>query len=153
MHVWRICRERHVPDAFDGIGAEKYGGRWNHKGYRLVYTSTSLSLASLELFVHVEPHSMPDDLCAVVAHVADKATREELKISELPANWRDYPAPASLQDIGSQWIRETRSLLLIVPSAVNPEENNILINPAHSDFRTVTDIVSKPFHFDPRMWK
>ena len=153
MQVWRICKERHVSDAFDGSGAEKYGGRWNHKGYRVVYTSTSLSLASLELFVHLEPNSMPDDLYAVVAYVPDEVGREELTIKNLPANWRDYPAPACLQDIGSQWIRETRSLLLTVPSAVNPEEKNVLINPGHRDFRAVTDIVSKPFHFDPRMRK
>ncbi len=153
MQVWRICRERHIASAFSGIGAEKVGGRWNHKGLRMVYTSTSLSLASLELFVHLEPNLMPGDLCAVSAIVPEEASTEELAVKDLPKNWRDYPAPARLQELGSQWLREQSSFVLHVPSAVNPEEFNLLLNPLHSEITTLGDIESKPFHFDPRMWK
>ena len=153
MLVWRICKQPHVASAFSGIGAEKYGGRWNHKGDRMVYASSSLSLASLELFVHLEPAFIPHDLYSIVATVPDSVSREELTVVDLPANWRDYPAPARLQDIGSDWVRHRRSLLLIVPSAVNPEERNILLNPAHPESAAITDIATKPFHFDPRMWK
>ena len=152
MLVWRICKKNHVADAFGGFGAERLGGRWNHKGGRVVYTSTSLSLAALELFVHLQPDSIPDDLSFVVATTSDAASMEELKIHDLPKNWRDYPAPASLQDIGSKWLRELRSLLLIVPSAVNPEEKNVLFNPLHPEHAMLADIRSKPFQFDPRMW-
>ncbi len=153
MHVWRICRQGHLRGAFNGIGAEEYGGRWNHKGDRMVYTSSTLSLASLELFVHLEPALIPNDLYSIVAEVPDTGSFEELTAGDLPANWRDYPAPASLQDIGSEWIREKRSFLLIVPSAVNPEERNILLNPVHPEATAITGISTKPFHFDPRMWK
>jgi RES domain-containing protein len=153
MLVWRICSQRHVPSAFSGIGAEKHGGRWNNKGDRIVYTSTSLSLATLELFVHLEPASLPNDLYSIVATIPDTVSVEELTPADLPPNWRDYPAPVTLQDIGSKWVRERRSFLLIVPSAVNPGEKNILLNPAHSQAATIADVTSKPFHFDPRMWK
>ena len=153
MQVWRICKQRHVPNAFSGSGAEKHGGRWNHKGDRMVYASSSLSLASLELLVHLEPACMPNDLCSIVAAIPDTVSFEELTPADLPANWRDYPAPATLQDIGAQWLREKRSFLLIVPAAVNPDEKNLLLNPLHPQFATIADIVSKPFHFDPRMWK
>jgi len=153
MLVWRICKQPHIPGAFDGIGAEKYGGRWNHKGDRMVYTSSSLSLAALELFVHLEPAFLPNDLNSMVAMISNTVSFEGLTLGDLPANWRDYPAPARLQDIGSEWLRERRSLLLIVPSAVNPEEKNILFNPAHPQSDAITDIATKPFHFDPRMWK
>ena len=91
MRVWRICKQPHVPSAFSGIGAEKYGGRWNHKGDRMVYTSSSLSLASLELFVHLEPAFIPRDLYSIVATVPDAVSFEELTLADLPANWRDYP--------------------------------------------------------------
>jgi RES domain-containing protein len=153
MLVWRICKKRRVPDAFHGFGAEQHGGRWNQKGDRVVYTSTSLSLASLELFVHLQPDCIPDDLHSVVATIPDRATSEEMTIVDLPKNWRDYPAPTTLKDIGSRWLREMRSLVLIVPSAVNPEEKNVLINPLHKEIAKLRDIHSKPFHFDPRMWK
>lgn len=153
MQVWRICRQRHVDTAMSGIGAEKAGGRWNPKGVRMVYTSTTLSLASLELFVHLEPNLIPNDLYAVSAIVPDSASIERLSDDDLPSNWRDYPAPARLQEIGSRWVRQQRSLVLFVPSAVNPEEVNVLINPLHPEIRLVSDVESKPFHFDPRMWK
>jgi RES domain-containing protein len=119
----------------------------------MVYASTSLSLASLELFVHLEPNSMPNDLCAVSAIIPADASVEEFTVKDLPGNWRDYPAPPKLQDLGSQWLREQRSLLLIVPSAVNPEEANVLLNPLHPEITTIGRIDSKPFHFDSRMWK
>jgi RES domain-containing protein len=153
MRAWRICARRHLAGAFNGIGAEKFGGRWNHKGDRMVYASSSLSLAALEVFVHLEPSYLPSDLHAVVAAISDAASVEELAVVDLPANWRDYPAPIALQDIGSKWLREQRSLVLLVPSAVNPEEKNILLNPLHRQFSTLGDIASKPFAFDPRMWK
>lgn len=153
MRVWRICKHRHVPSAFSGAGAEKCGGRWNHKGQPMVYTSANLSLASLELFVHLEPHELPGDLYSVAATIPDTVSREEYRSEELPANWRDYPAPESLQDLGSLWLREKRSLVLIVPWAVNPVENNILINPSHPEAALIADIRAQPFHFDPRMWK
>jgi RES domain-containing protein len=153
MLVWRICKQNRVPNAFSGIGAEQHGGRWNHKGDRMVYTSTSLSLTTLELFVHLQPDLLPDDLYSVIATIPDGASSEELTIADLPKNWRDYPAPASLQDIGSRWLREKRSFMLIIPSAVNQEEKNVLLNPLHPEIATFRDVHSKPFYFDPRMWK
>ena len=153
MLVWRICKRRDVPTAFSGIGAEKYGGRWSRKGERIVYMASSLSLASLEVFVHLEPAYIPADLYSIVATVPDTISFEELTVADLPANWRTYPSPNALQEIGSKWIREQRSFVLIVPSAVTPEEKNILPNPLHPQATSIRDIASKPFHFDPRMWK
>jgi len=51
--AWRIV-QTHVADrAFTGEGARRYGGRWNSKGYAAVYTSGSISLAILEVLVHI----------------------------------------------------------------------------------------------------
>jgi RES domain-containing protein len=151
--VWRICKKRHRAGAFSGIGAEKHGGRWNRKGERMVYASSSLSLAALELFVHLEPRLIPDDLIWIKATIPDSVSSEMLSVKALPANWRRYPAPLRLQAIGSKWLRELRSFVLIVPSAANPEEQNILLNPLHPDAATLAGVKSKPFHFDSRMWK
>lgn len=153
MRVWRICKEAYAVSAFSGVGAEEYGGRWNRKGDRLVCASTSLSLAALELFVHLAPDQLPDDLRAVSATIPDGASFQELTIADLPTNWRDYPAPSSLQKLGSNWLRELRTLALSVPSAVNPDEKNVLLNPNHPEARAMFDVQTKPFQFDPRMWK
>ena len=84
MLVWRICKQLHIASAFSGIGAEKYGGRWNHKGDRMAYTSSSLSAeASLRTLcpsgtgVHI-----PSDLVSIVATVPDTVSREELTVAD-----------------------------------------------------------------------
>jgi hypothetical protein len=40
-----------------------------------------------------------------------------------------------------------------VPSAVLPEECNMILNPRHPEFRHVELIVVRPFVFDQRMFK
>ncbi len=153
MKVWRICKKIYARTAYNGMGAKESGGRWNHKGSSMVYASTNLSLASLELFVNLEPKFMPDDLISVSAIIPDHISQEHLTIKKLPKNWRDYPAPTKLMNLGTKWIQEQRSLVLFVPSAINPEELNVLINPFHPEFSEIGQFKSKSFRFDPRMWK
>jgi len=151
VRVWRICSKKH--QRFDGEGARLYGGRWNHVGTSVVYTSGSLSLAALELFVHVDIDIAPDDLVAVQADVPNSLAMETIKIEGLPKNWRRYPAPEALQDIGTAWATKASTAILAVPSAVIPEELNYLLNPALRDFKRIRIQKPIPFHFDPRMWK
>ena len=47
MRVFRIANEKYIR-SLSGIGAERYGGRWNHKGTRVVYTAASRALAMAE---------------------------------------------------------------------------------------------------------
>lgn len=151
MQVWRICSRRY--QRFDGEGARLYGGRWNHQGTAVVYTSASLALAALELFVHVDVDLLPNDLVAIAIEVPEKLAVETVKASSLPKNWRRYPGLESLNDIGTTWAAKGSTALLAVPSAIIPEEQNYLLNPAHRDFKQVRLRRSIPFHFDPRMWK
>ncbi len=151
MRVWRVCSKRHK--RFDGEGARRYGGRWNHPGTSVIYTSGSLSLAALELFVHVDIDLASTDLVAIHADVPDSVTTETVNIESLPKNWRRYPAPEALKDIGVVWAAKARPAVLAVPSAVIPEERNYLLNPAHRDFKRIRVSTPVPFRFDTRMWK
>lgn len=152
MNLWRICRAQHESTAFSGIGAEKSGGRWNFKGYPVVYSSENLSLAALELFVHVSPGIIPADLVWIRATLPDSIPSQRIEINDLPQNWQDYPAPPELQMIGTDWLIANRTLILEVPSVVNPQERNFLINPSHPDIRKLVVSESRPFQFDPRMF-
>lgn len=152
MDIWRICRSKYEASAFSGYGAEKTGGRWNNKGHAVVYTSENLSLAALELFVHVSPGIIPVDLISLRASLPYSISSERLEASDLPDNWRHYPAPPELQQIWTSWIRAAASLVLIVPSAINPLESNILVNPAHPEFKALRVEAKQPFQFDPRMF-
>jgi RES domain-containing protein len=118
----------------------------------MVYTSENLSLAALELFVHVSPGLIPEDLISIRGRMPDSISVEVLEMSYLPVNWRDYPAPSALQQIGTDWLRGLKSVALIVPSAVNPYERNILLNPAHPEIRKLKAEHGQPFRFDPRMF-
>ncbi len=153
MRLWRICRAKHTKTAFSGEGARLAGGRWNHKGVGIAYCSSTLSLATLELFVHVEPLTMPDDLVAIEAELPDAASYGTLDPKMLPADWRKLPAPDALKDLGSEWARAGRSVALVVPSAIVPQEPNVLVNPAHAEARDLKILSTEPFSFDPRMWK
>ena len=51
--VYRICKTKYAAMAFDGEGAFRFGGRWNARGTRMVYTAGSLALAAREMLVHL----------------------------------------------------------------------------------------------------
>ena len=151
MRVWRLCRRAHA--APNGEGARRYGGRWNQRGTALVYTSASASLAVLEYLVHLDPEDAPPDLILVPADIAPAVVIRELRIAELPADWRSLPASDALARMGTSWARRLESAVLSVPSAVVPEERNYLLNPAHPRFRDIAFATARPFAFDPRLWK
>ena len=151
--VWRIASARYAGQAFDGEGARLYGGRWNHAGVLLVYTSESLSLSALEFFVNLEPALAPAGLVAASASVPADLPVRSIGIAELPAGWRNYPAPEALKDLGTAWARGGETAALWVPSAVIPRERNLLLNPRHPDFGRIRILPAEPFSFDPRMWK
>src|SRR5712675_1417146 len=71
MRFWRICRRRYTAEAASGEGARRYGGRWNSRGVRIVYASTSLSLAAVETFVNLEPNLRPSDLVSIGGEVSE----------------------------------------------------------------------------------
>ena len=56
--AWRIIKSRFAAEAFSGEGARLYGGRWNSPGTAMVYTAGSVSLATLELLVHLDNTSV-----------------------------------------------------------------------------------------------
>lgn len=153
MIVWRISAERHLRVAFQGYGAAKHPGRWNSAGVAVVYTSATLSLAALELFVNSKPLDIPTALVSVSAEVPDGVKISEIGIADLPENWRTSPAPPALQVLGSAWVQRNDSAVLSVPSAIIPIERNYLLNPAHPDFARIKIRRPEPFGFDARMWK
>lgn len=118
----------------------------------MVYASATLSLAALEYFVHLDPGMAPA-LIAVAAEIPFEIPIRDIEPDALPADWRTYPAPESLKDLGTAWVRSGESAALTVPSCVIPWERNVLLNPAHPDFGRILLGTAAPFAFDPRMWK
>ena len=130
-----------------------FGGRWNRRGTRVVYTSSSLSLAALETLAHFDEEETPDTLVAIPADMPDDVPITRVKLSELVANWCATPPPESLAETGARWAVARHSLVLAVPSAIIPEDLNYLLNPLHAQFKRIRVGRPKPFSFDPRLWK
>ncbi|MGB7547092.1 MAG: RES family NAD+ phosphorylase [Terracidiphilus sp.] len=152
MRIWRICRERFAAEAFSGLGARRFGGRWNSPGVPMVYASSSLALAAMELFVHLEPNQQPDDLVAIAARLPEGEPARRLEPGELPEGWwTDDFAP--LRALGDRWIREKSSLAIEVPSAALRMEWNVLVNPTHPAIAEIRVEAPQPFRFDARMFR
>lgn len=152
MRFWRICRRRYVAEAASGEGARLYGGRWNNRGVRVVYASTSLALAAVETFVNLEPNLRPKDLVFVEGDIPDALQIARVKLKVLPANWHET-RDESLRRFGDDWIRAGRTAALLVPSAAIRGEWNVLLNPAHRDFSKIKFRKPQPFEFDVRMFR
>jgi RES domain-containing protein len=117
----------------------------------MVYTSATLSLAALEYLVNVGFDESPGELISIAADVPASVSRKELPLADLPSNWRTYPAPERLAAIGTAWASSLQSAVLVVPSAVIPEEMNWLLNPRHPDAARITIEKKAAFRFDPRL--
>lgn len=135
-----------------GEGARLFGGRWNSRGVRVAYTSTSLALAAVETFVNLEPNLQPNDLVSIEGQVPEGLAIERLNTAELPARWYQM-RDESLRRFGDEWIRAGRTVALQVPSAAVRGEWNVLLNPAHSDFERIRFQEPRPFQFDARMFR
>jgi RES domain-containing protein len=150
--VYRVLRAAYARTPFGGEGAYRYGGRWSSPGVRLSYASEHQSLALLEYFVHLDKDDPPGDLVLATADIPDELTRERVTVAELPANWRDPAAPPALAHFGDGFALRGEYCLLLVPSVLAPNENNVLLNPAHPDSKKIVVRNLEPLSYDPPMF-
>lgn len=153
IRAYRLTKSTRISTAFDGEGAWRYGGRWNSPGVRIVYTSGTLSLAMLEIMVHLEDYSV---LCKDYSYIAIEIPMGLISAvdpKDLPARWDSAPPGMASQNVGDAWVLEQRSAVLSVPTVLVPEERNYLLNPQHPDFSKI--VIGKPQRlcFDPRFIK
>jgi RES domain-containing protein len=149
MLLYRLANKQYIRD-LSGRGSRLYGGRWNEKGISMLYTSERCSLAVLEYLVHTPHNLLPEEISLLKLFIPDELSVSTMTEKQLPANWRQYPAPDSLAEIGTKWIDEDKAVGLKVPSVLVPEEWNILLNPAFTDFNRVRIDSVQPFKIDSR---
>lgn len=116
-----------------------------------MYLSSTLSLAAIETFVH-----LGDDAARleyVYFEVEIPASVLILLLARKPKGWRNEPPTEASMRVGNRWLRDGRSALLEVPSAIIPSETNLILNPLHLDTSKLRVGAARAFQFDPRMWK
>lgn len=150
---FRIVQKTVADQAFSGEGARLWGGRWNSKGQRMVYTSSSLALASLEVLVHLESEAAFRRLYGFAKARFPEELCETLAPAVLPEDWHVAPPPSWTSAYGDEWLRSARSVVLKVPSALIPEESNYLLNPEHRDFHRIVIEPVRTFAFPRRLLK
>jgi RES domain-containing protein len=153
MLTYRICKTKYAATWFDGEGAFRFGGRWNSRGMRILYTAGSLSLAALEMLVHLNNEEILLSYSYATAEFDESLILSVEDFRSLPENWGNSPAPLELQQIGDEWARELASVVLKVPTSVLPVEFNYLINVEHSEFSRISLGFPQAFTFDERLNK
>lgn len=153
MRVWRLTTKRYADTAFSGMGNRKAGSRWVPEGYLAVYTSEHLSTAVLENLVHMDPAHFTSNHVMIAADIPDTLTMDAISVESLESDWQVRYEDEVLQQVGKDWIARGQSAVLIVPSAVVPYERNVILNPSHPDFASITLHPSEPFFFDGRLNK
>jgi RES domain-containing protein len=141
-----------VDTAFSGEGARRYPGRWNERGVPVVYTAASLSLAAMEMLVHLGETGALDRYVSIPIHFDSKLC-QRLSPSDLPSDWSTAPAPVSTRTLGTRWAQSRASAVLAVPSCLVPIETVFLLNPLHPDFGKIKVGVTCEFRFDERLFK
>ena len=126
-----------IVDMLSGDGAARYGGRWNPRGVPAIYCSENSSLAALEILANLtRPSTFPS------YRILDLDVPDESIVTA--------PAPvADTRRAGADLLRS--HLAIMAPSAVNPLERNVVLNPAHPDFDEVRPGTIRPFLFDRRL--
>lgn len=149
---WRVVQTKYASASFSGEGARRDGGRWNRPGVPVVYLADSLPLAVLEILVRLQRAGILLGFSKARAEIPDRAV-ETIDRKGLPDGWRASPRPEAIVAIGERWIREARSAVLAVPSALLPSETIFVLNPEHRDFGRVRVGPIEPLDLDPRLFR
>ena len=116
----------------------------------MIYTSEHYSTAMLEKLVHANRGKLPPNQHFIKITIPNGLSYEVLSTANVPA-WAD-PSQIASKAYGEQWQQSGRSVLLLVPSVVACEENNILINPSHPEFPKITASLHQPIWWDQRLF-
>ena len=115
-----------------------------------MYTAGSLSLAFLEMLVHLKKRDLLDRYVLFRVHLPAAVVHRPRR---LPDGWAEANLSDTVRGFGSDWLTSQRSVALRVPSAIVLTEYNYLLDPVHPRFGEVTIGEPDAYTFDPRLLK
>jgi len=155
MIAWRIGTDTltYAADDLSGIGAKVTGGRWNRVGRPLLYCVNTPSLACLETLVHLGGSGLPLNRYLVAIDIPAMVwkSRRTATIKSLPVGWDACPVGMASLNYGDTWLASNSSAILVVPSAIVPEDAVILVNPIHPQAKSITATKARKWLYDPRL--
>jgi RES domain-containing protein len=141
MKLFRVVQDRDRASDLSGIGAFRWGGRWNSKGVYMLYTSENSSLAFLESLVHFDEGETPPQLYSIELEIPNNAPVHTLPDAEYNKDWLKLSLLEN-QKQGDRWMEEKKFLGIKVRSAINPGEYNYLLNPLYPRYHNLVKIIS-----------
>jgi RES domain-containing protein len=151
MLVYRLYKSTYIAQPLSAEGARRAGGRWNPKGYPILYTSATPELALLEIIAHLNPLYLPS-FHLLVLDIPE--THHFVSVDDLPPNWQDEQQIEGLQFYLRDWLEAPDSLSVSVPSAIVDRSRNYLLHTRHPSFDDAVKIVENaPFRIDGRLLK
>ncbi len=151
IRLWRIDHIRHRNTWDSGEGAFQSAGRWNPKGFRMVYASLEPATAILEVAVHKKfkildttPHVLTS------ARITDSSNIHVVKPSDLPNPLWAMPGAhgPGQREFGRDLLQQHP--FVVVPSSVSLKSWNILMNPGLAT-GLYDDVQQERFCLDPRL--
>lgn len=152
LTIFRTVKEKYLSAPLSPEGARLFGGRWNPKGYPLLYATSSPALALVESLVHqprVRYERLPT-LYLVTLEVPESI--RTFPVEELPDYWNEESYERT-QWILRDWLAEPDVLVAAVPSVAVPMSLNYLIHPAHAQFAEVRVVKTGQFPVERRLWQ
>jgi RES domain-containing protein len=139
MTSYRVVRRKYAD--LTGEGARLYGGRFNPPGIPAVYSSESISLALLEILVHLDKSEVPADYVVMAIRFAGRIVTRRRR--------------SDLVDVGQFTPTRFRAsfyhhAILRVPSVIVPREKNYVLFPEADGFDATIDWM-EPLDFDRRL--
>lgn len=147
MLVYRIVHRKYA----NSLYASGLEGRWNLEGQKVLYTAENIALSYLELMYQRKSLGFNSDFKIMLISLPDSATFSEINEKNLNKDWRDFRNYSECQKLALKWFLEKKDLYLKVPSAVVPQNFNIVINTEHQDFSGIKLIEVLDFVPDSRL--
>jgi RES domain-containing protein len=149
VRLYRITAARYAED-HSGRGAYLYGGRWNSKSQHALYAAQTVSLAMLEVLVHI--NKPPPRAYQLITYTVDPSLIADSSVEYAVPSRLDMKSLVGTREIGDTFLQSHQRPVLAIPSIMHAFENNYLINPNHklSDQIEVVDLSS--FTFEERFF-
>lgn len=150
MIVYNIRKEKYAYQ----LVASGIANRWNKEEEFVIYAGGSIALSVLELLAHRSSIRIGEGYRLLFLRLdIESEDLMEIHIQDLPNDWKSIKSYLTLQEIGSNWYRNQKSLVLKVPSALVPWEHNYMINTGHPLFKEKVSLLSvEDFEWDVRLF-
>ena len=149
MTAYRIGDPAGAFPIYSTEGARRVAGRWHRRGQPVIYAAEHYATAMLERLVHFSG-VLPAGQHFIAITIPAGVSYEVVTVHSVPGWERsDQKVPRAF---GARWIDECRSAILLVPSVVARLDQNVLINPVHTDAHRITAGVEQPVWWDNRLF-